>query len=80
MIPGLGRSAGEGLGSLSSIPELPWGLSWQRICLQLGRPGFDPWAGKIPLEKGIDTHYQCSGLENSTDSAVHAAAELDTTE
>ena len=26
---------------------LPWWLSWQRICLQCGRPGFDPWVGKI---------------------------------
>ena len=27
-------------------------LSWKRIFLQCGRPGFDPWVGKIPLEKG----------------------------
>ena len=20
------------------------------------RPGFDPWVGKIPLEKGMETH------------------------
>ena len=26
---------------------LPWWLSWQRIHLQGGRPGFDPWVGKI---------------------------------
>ena len=30
-IPGLGRSTGEGIG----------------ICLRCGRPGFDPWIGKI---------------------------------
>ena len=23
-------------------------LSWQRICMQCRRPGFDPWVGKIP--------------------------------
>ena len=27
---------------------LPWWLRWSRICLQCGRPGFDPWVGKIP--------------------------------
>ena len=33
----------------------PWGLplwlSWERICLQCGRPGFDPWVGKIPWRR-----------------------------
>ena len=28
---------------------------WSRICLQHGRPGFDPWVGKNPLEKGKAT-------------------------
>ena len=27
---------------------LPCWLRWQRICLPCGRPGFDPWLGKIP--------------------------------
>ena len=27
---------------------LPWWLSWRIICLQCGRPGFDPWVGEIP--------------------------------
>ena len=27
---------------------LPLWLSWYRIRLQCGRPGFDPWVGKIP--------------------------------
>ena len=31
-----------------TILGLPWWLSWERICLQCGRPGFDPWVGKIP--------------------------------
>ena len=42
----------------------PWGLplwlSWERIHLQCGRPGFNPWVGKIPLENGKATH--CSIL------------------
>ena len=29
---------------------LPWGLRCKRICLQLRRPGFDPWIRTIPLE------------------------------
>ena len=31
-------------------------LPTQSICLQCGRPGFDPWVRKIPLEKEIATH------------------------
>ena len=30
---------------------LPWWLRWWRICLQCGRPGFDPWVGKIPWRR-----------------------------
>ena len=37
-------------------PGLPWWLRWWRICLQCGRPEFDPWVGKIPLEEGMATH------------------------
>ena len=31
-------------------------LSWYRILLHRRRPEFDPWIGKIPLEKGKTTH------------------------
>ena len=30
---------------------LPLWPSWQRIHLQCGRPGFDPWVGKIPWRR-----------------------------
>jgi len=30
-------------------------LSWQGICLQCGRPGFDPWAGKIWRRERLPT-------------------------
>ena len=30
----------------------PWWLRWWRIHLQHGRPGFDPWAAKIPWKSG----------------------------
>ena len=33
------------------IIGLPWWLRWLRICLQCGRPGFDPWGGKIPWRR-----------------------------
>ena len=46
-IPGLGRSAGEGIG-------YPLQDSWASLVAQTvrnppacGRPGFDPWVGKI---------------------------------
>ena len=37
----------KGMATHSSILGLPWGLRWQRICLQCRRPGFHPWIGKI---------------------------------
>ena len=51
-IPGLGRSTREGIG-------YPLQYSWaslvaqlvKRIRLQCGRPGFDPWVGKIPWRR-----------------------------
>ena len=46
----------KGKATHSSIPGLPLWLSWSRICLQCGRPGFDPWVGEDPLEKRKATH------------------------
>ena len=51
LIPGSGRSTGEGL---CYPPQCSWPslwLSWERICLQCGRSGFDPWVGKIPWRR-----------------------------
>ena len=31
--------------------RLPLCFSWYRICLQCGRPGFEPWVGKIPWRR-----------------------------
>ena len=36
--------------SLAASFTTRW-LSWWRICLQCGRPGFDPWVGKIPWRR-----------------------------
>ena len=46
--------------------RLPWWLRPQRTHLQSGRPGFDPWVGKISW---IRSSYplQNSGLENPMD-------------
>ena len=50
LISGSGRSTGEGIGSHSSILGLLLWLSWWRIHLQCGRPGFNPF-GKIPWRR-----------------------------
>jgi len=36
--------------------DFPGGSDGKSVCLQRGRPGFDPWVGKIPLEKEMATH------------------------
>ena len=41
----------KGQAIYSSILGLPWWLGWWRICLQCGRPGFNPWVGKIPWRR-----------------------------
>ena len=30
---------------------LPWWLRWSSVCLEWGRPRFDPWVGKIPWRR-----------------------------
>ena len=47
-IPGLGRAAGEGIDYPLQYSWASLWLSWGRICPQCGRPGFNPWVGKIP--------------------------------
>jgi len=72
LIPGLERSAGEGIG-------YPLQYSWASLVAQLvkslpqcGRSGFDPWVGKSPGEgKGNPLLY--SGLENSMDKGTRQA-------
>ena len=44
----------------------PWWLRWLSVCLQYGRPGFDPWVRKFPGERnGNPLQYYC--LENPMD-------------
>ena len=61
------------LSSCSGNRGLPLWLSWWRIRLQFGRPGFNPWVGRSPGEgKGYQLQY--CGLENSMDCIVHGVA------
>ena len=54
----------------------------ESVCLQCGRPGFDPWVGKFPGE-GNGNPLQFSCLENPMDGGAWCPwgrKELDTTE
>ena len=63
LIPGLGRFPEEQIGYSLQYSWASLWLSQQRIQLQGGRPGLDPWAGKIPGGgHGNPLHYSC--LEN----------------
>ena len=63
-------------------PGLPWWLRWLSICLQCGRPGFDPWVGNFPGEgNGNPLQYSC--LENPMNGGAWCPwgrKESDTTE
>ena len=50
-IPGLGRSAGEGIGHPFQYSWASLWVSWLRIRLQCGRPGFSLWVGKMPWRR-----------------------------
>ena len=44
----------------------------ENLCLQCGRPGLDPWSGKIPAEgNGYPLQYSC--LKNPLDRVVWQA-------
>ena len=64
------------------LSGLPSWLRWQSVCLQCGKSGFDPWAGKFP-EEGNGNPLQYSCLENPMDGGAWCPwgrKELDTTE
>ena len=88
-VPGIAQSAQSLLFSFNPLkvwalkgiifPLLPLWLSWERIHLQCGRPGFDFWLGRSPGEgKGYPLQY--SGLENSRDYGPWGCQESDMTE
>ena len=41
----------KGQAAPCSILGLPLWVSWQRFCLQCGRPGFNPWVGERPWRR-----------------------------
>ena len=45
------KFVGSGNGPYLFFSGLPLWLSWERICLQCERPGFNPWVGKIPWRR-----------------------------
>ena len=63
----------KGMATHSSILGLPLWLSWERICLQCGRPGLGRSAGE-----GKGYPLQDSGLENSMDCIVHGVSKTRT--
>ena len=67
LIPGLGRSPGEGIGYSLQYSQASLVVQLVKQC---GRPGFNPWVGKIPGE-GKSHPLQYFGLENSMDYIVH---------
>ena len=77
MIPGLGRSPGEGIG-------YPHQYSWASLVAQLVKNLPAMWktwvqslGWKDPLEKGKVTHFS-SGLENSMDCVAHGVTKSQT--
>ena len=78
MIPGSGRSAGEGIG-------YPLQYSWASLVAQLVKNLPAMWVTWVqsldwedPLEKGMATHSSISGLENSMDCIVHGVTKRQT--
>ena len=51
LIPGLGRSTGEGIGYALQYSWASLVAQLVKNLLQCGRPGFDPWVGKISWRK-----------------------------
>ena len=47
-IPGSGRSSGEGIGYTLQYPWAFLVVQTVKNLLQSGRPGFNPWVGKLP--------------------------------
>ena len=51
LIPGSGRSTGEGIGYPLHYSRVSLVAQLVTNPLQCGRPGFDPWVGKIPWRR-----------------------------
>ena len=49
--PGVLQSVGLQRVGHNLVTKLPWWLRGRSVCLQCGRPGFNPWVGKIPWRR-----------------------------
>ena len=77
LIPGLGRSAGEGRLSTPVFLGFPGSLAGKESTYNVGDLGSIPVLGRSPGEgKGYLLQY--SGLENSMDCIVHGVAKSQT--
>ena len=56
---------------------LPWWLRWYRICLQCGRPGFDPWVGKSPWRRAWQPTPVFMGFLGGSDGTESACSARD---
>ena len=79
LIPGLGRSAGEGIGSPLTPVFLgfPGGSAGKAFTCNAGDLGSIPGLGRPPVE-GKGYPFQYSGLENSMDYIVHGVTKNQT--
>ena len=73
LIPESGRSAGEGIDYLLQYSWASLVAQLVKIHLQCGRPGSDPWAGKIPwrrekLPTSVFWYGEFHGVEESRTS------------
>ena len=64
---------------------LPWWLRGKSVCLQCGRPGFDPWVGKIPWRRKwqptpVFLPREFHGQRSLVGYSSRGRKELDTTE
>ena len=78
MIPGLGRSAGEGIGYPTPVfLSFPCGSAGKESAYSVGNLGLIPELGRSPGDgKGYPLQY--SGLENSIDCIVCGVAKNQT--
>ena len=77
LIPGSGRSAGEGTGYSLQFLGFPCGSAGKEPTCNAGELGLIPGLGRSPGE-GKGYPLQCSGPENSVDCIVHGVTKSQT--
>ena len=75
LIPGLGRSAGEGIGYPLIFLGFPCGSAGKEFACNMGNLGLIPGLGRPPGE-GNGYPPQYSGLENSMDGVAKSQTRL----